>query len=498
MPNIFAYAALLVWPLVVAVLFRQMPLRPALIWSILAGLLLLPVNTEINFPLVPSLDKMVVPALAALVMCLATPVPAGVTLRGWLPQGVVGRALVAMFVASPFATALTNGEPVNAGFGSIPGLSIFDAVSTVLRQVALVLPFLLARRYLADERAHELLLRILVAAGIAYSALILIELRLSPQLHSWVYGFFPHSFLQHVRSWGYRPLVFLGHGLWVAIFMAFALLAAVALWRGAGDGRRRGRLLAASGWLGLVLVLCKSLGALVLGAAFALLLGAGGRRMVLPGCTLAAALVLTYPALRGADLVPTGLVAEAALSVSAERAGSLQFRFDNEDILLARANEKPLFGWGSWGRNRVYDVVSGRDASITDGRWVIVIGSYGWLGYLAEFGLLTLPLILLATGGVRRQIGLPTAALGVVLTVNLLDMLPNASLMPLSWLLAGALLGRVEEIARAPRRRAPPRPAGSASGGSAGAVAGGARAGVRRAAAGDLPINMPRRDPDAP
>jgi hypothetical protein len=116
--------------------------------------------------------------------------------------------------------------------------------------------------------------------------------------------------------------------------------------------------------------------------------------------------------------------------------------------LLARAAERPILGWGGWGRARIYDPVTGEDLSVTDGRWVIVIGQHGWVGYAAEFGLLALPVLLLLR---RRGDGVQaSAALAMILAVNLLDLLPNATLTPLTWLVSGALLGFAEQ--RAPMR----------------------------------------------
>ena len=43
------------------------------------------------------------------------------------------------------------------------------------------------------------------------------------------------------------------------------------------------------------------------------------------------------------------------------------------------------------------------------------------------------------------------AALALMLAANLLDLLPNATLEPLTWLMAGALLGQAE-ILRQERR----------------------------------------------
>ena len=50
-----------------------------------------------------------------------------------------------------------------------------------------------------------------------------------------------------------------------------------------------------------------------------------------------------------------------------ERGRSLEFRFLNEDLLLAKSRERLLFGWGNQGRSRVYDPVTGEDRSTTDG-----------------------------------------------------------------------------------------------------------------------------------
>ena len=90
-----------------------------------------------------------------------------------------------------------------------------------------------------------------------------------------------------------------------------------------------------------------------------------------------------------------------AEAIDPARAPSLAYRFLNEDILLEHARDKPLFGWGSWNRHRVFDPETGQATTTTDGAWVILIGTRGWVGYLAIFGLLAAPVILLAAN--RRQ-----------------------------------------------------------------------------------------------
>ena len=237
-------------------------------------------------------------------------------------------------------------------------------------------------------------------------------------------------------------MVFLHHGLWLGIFLCMAVLGACTLWRQAlRDRVRAAPWLAAMLWLALTLVLSRNLGATALMLLFApVILFAPPRLQVLVAAVFAG-MVLTYPMLRGAGLVPTDTIHSLAQSVSEERAGSLKYRFDNEDMLLARANEKPLAGWGSWGRNRVYDPETGRDLSVTDGLWVIMIGSFGWVGYVAQFGLLTMPLLILAR---RRgaEIAPVTAGIAVLTAASLIDLIPNATLTPVTWIVAGAMAGQ--------------------------------------------------------
>lgn len=51
-----------------------------------------------------------------------------------------------------------------------------------------------------------------------------------PQLHTLVYGFHQHQFTQSIRL-GWRPTVFLQHGLAVNAWMAASTVAAFGLWR---------------------------------------------------------------------------------------------------------------------------------------------------------------------------------------------------------------------------------------------------------------------------
>jgi hypothetical protein len=447
MPNGFAYVMLLAWPAIAVVLFRRLPYERALIWSVLAPYLLLPPSTQFDFPLVPPLDKHAIPALAAFAI---TVLLLGRRVALW-EGSPTARLLLLLFVLSPAATILTNGTPFAVGPVVVPGLPVTDAVAVVVKQGILLLPFFLARRFLASEAAQREILLALVVAGVAYSIPMLLEIRLSPRMNIWVYGFFQHDFLQQVRFGGFRPIVFLQHGLWVAFFALMAVMAAIGLWRAAPPEGRNLWILA-SGYLAVMLVLCKTVGVLVYAALVLPLVRFAGRRAQLRIAALMAVLVIAYPILRGADLVPVETMLEQAAAIQEERASSLRFRLETEWEVLERARERPFFGWGGWGRNVPRDPVTGRSDTVMDGHWIIVISVFGWLGYIVEFGLLALPLVLLA----RRARGLPEAALSpyagplaLILGINMIDLLPNATLTPLTWLVAGALLGHAEARAGA-------------------------------------------------
>ena len=453
MPNAFAYIALILWPVVTLAFFASMRPTQALIWSLLGGFLLLPVNTAFDLPGVPALDKTSIPSISALIVALLF--VNGPVVRPPREWWVI--TLLVAYIVSPVFTVLTNRDALQFGSVLLPGLRAYDAFSAAAYRAIDLIPFLLGFNILKGPRAQDYLMRALVMAALGYSLLILVEIRLSPQLHTWLYGFFPSAFDQQIRGAGFRPVVFLGHGLMVALFISLALVAAVHL------ARQRVQLYGISAWFWVayllgILILCRSLGPLMLSFAAVGVLFLVRRRGVQLVCALAAVTLLAYPMLRGADIVPVHALADKIGEVNEERAASFRTRIDNEDSLLARANQRPLFGWGGYARNRVYDENTGRDLSITDGTWIIMIGNYGWIGYISAFGLLCLPMVAAWRRG--RRLTEASAALSLILTVNMVDLLPNSSLSSMTWVIAGSLMSRAarsnpsEATSRIPRNSA--------------------------------------------
>lgn len=470
MPNAFATLTLVLWPFVSVLLFRRLPVGRALIGCLLLAYLFLPTHpTGFDLPFLPLLGKDVIPAVSALVICASFYRDK----LDILPASIMARVFIVLFILSPLATTLTNSDPIQYTLYVQPGMRIREAVPLMFQNAFLVLPLLLARRFLASAEDQRDMLWALLFGALIYALPMMVEVVLSPQLNIWFYGYFQHIFSQMVRGDAYRPIVFLNHGLHVAFFTMTATLAAAALAR-THAGKTRVQLVLATVFLFAMLALCRSLGSMIYAIVLLPVVLVFGLRMQLMVALSFAVLVLAYPVLREADAIPTDQILAIAHELSPERENSLAIRFNNEAALLERASERPVFGWGMWARNQIIDPTDGRILSISDGHWVIVIGAFGWLGFVAKFGLLTLPIFMLWTKSVvarpplivldgdktaPRSVPLEPAAvvLSVLLGVNLADLIPNASITPLTWLMAGALLGYAEHARQFALR--PQRPA---------------------------------------
>jgi hypothetical protein len=442
-PNLLAILAIVLWPIVAVYFYRTKPLVLATIWTILAADLLLPVRTAFKFEMIPLLDKYSIPSLCALVGCMAV---AKRPLRLWTTFGLT-EMLFFFVLIGPVITSLLNGDPVGLGGTVLPGVGIYDGLSAFLSQFIALIPFLVGRQFLRHTSSLQEILKSLAAAGLVYSFLLLFEIRFSPQLHTWFYGYAPSDFIQEMRTGGgFRPMAFMGHGLTASFFAMTALVAASALWRLQIPVLRVKSSLVTP-YLGVVLFLCKSAAALVYGVVLVPMVRWARPSLQVRFALLLATLTLSYPLLRMAEMFPTQSTFELAKAFDEERANSLKFRFDQEETLLKRAVERPFFGWGRFGRSRVLVEDwqgTGVDASVTDGRWVITFGQFGLLGFLSEFGLLAIPVFRAAKAmkvvrSFKESISL--GAIALIIAVNMVELLPNSTLSPWTWLMAGALLG---------------------------------------------------------
>ena len=448
-----AYFALLFWPVVALYLYSKLPVGQATLWTILAGYLLLPIGADIKFKMVPAFNKQSIPNLAALIGC--------VLYARRLPKLFHGFGLVEFLIVtiliSPFITGMLNNDPIQAGSTVLPGVGPYDAGSAAIAELIFILPFFLGRQFLRSAKDNTDVLRVMVIAGLAYSLLILIEVRMSPQLRTWFYGQVGGANAQEFREGNFRAVVFLANGLLVAFFAMTTTVAAAALWR---TKTRIGRLPSAgiTAYLSVILVLCKTMGAFVYGAVLVPLVRWASPRLQIRVACVFVIIALAYPTLRAENIFPTNYLVNAAAAIDTDRADSLKSRFDWEDRLLDHALQRAWFGWGRYARSRLIFAETGEDRSITDGYWIITMGQYGIVGFVAQFGLLGLAVFRAAMAlkfARTMEECVCLAALTLIVAINIADLLPNASMTAWLWLLVGTLLGRAEMLSAVARQRNP-------------------------------------------
>ena len=232
--TLVALTAILLWPIASLWIFaRSRTFSHGLIWSVLAAQLLLPVGAAIKFQMIPQIDKVSIANFSALLGCLIFGRAAKVERSRRF--GLI-EILLLLSAVSPIITSELNPDNIIIGDRFLPGVGLYDALSAAEAALIALIPFWLGRRFLrtADD-CHNILL-ILAIAGLSYSVPLLFEICFSPQLHNWVYGYYPTEFVQAMREGGFRPMVFMGHGLLAAFFLMTSILAAATLWRSRVQG----------------------------------------------------------------------------------------------------------------------------------------------------------------------------------------------------------------------------------------------------------------------
>jgi hypothetical protein len=135
-------------------------------------------------------------------------------------------------------------------------------------------------------------------------------------------------------------------------------------------------------------------------------------------------------------------VAWAKSAVGEDRAQSLRFRFKNEDILAGKALRRAMWGWGRFGRSRVFDE-NGKDISTTDGLWIITLGQSGIVGLAAVTAIFLVPGIRFWWRTKAADWSDPSfaavAAFSVILALYAIDNVLNAMLNPVITVCMGAV-----------------------------------------------------------
>ena len=416
-------------PLSLAIFAVLSPHRAGLV-VIALGWMFLPIH-EINTRGLPDLTKSMSVALAVAAGVLCFDLRRVLTLRlQWFDLATVAWLLV------PACSSIVN------------NLGAYDAAAQVLtRCITWGVPYAFGRIYLNTPAALRDCLWVLFLSGVIYAPFALYEIRMSPQLHRIVYGSMQHQFLQTIRGGGFRPMVFMRHGLELSMWLCWTCVAGLALWRFLGVRRVLGIPVAVP-CLGLLVtvLLCKSLGALaLLGLTVVLMAPRASRWLRL----LVLAAIPSFLVLR---VLSQGTLEQEFVDIvrlwSDVRAQSIGYRFDNEALLLDNVQRSPIFGLGSHSFLQVADAWAGtaRDA-VPDSFWCLTLVTTGAVG-LTSFLLATwLP----AWRGMATQ-DPPRALLACSLLVcmSLLDLLFNAFVTPLLVALTGGLLVCPTKVANQP------------------------------------------------
>lgn len=429
---LIASVVMLGWIPAVLYLFTRFPAQQAVIVSFVTGFLFLPETASFSITAaIPALDKLSVTSLGVLLATVIYyPQRFNSFKPGWLDLPML------VWCTCPILSQLTN------------GLSPLSTTTSTI--VIWGLPYFLGRIYLNDQAGLRKLAIGIFAGGLAYAPLCLLEMRISPQLHMMVYGSFarPGQFAQTIRYGGYRPTVFLVHGLWVGVWMMAATLIGIWLWRTGVIKKFWGipiNLLA----IGLLItfVLVKSTGAYIYLVVGIIVLFLGKwLRTAFPVLLINLAIsVYIFSQLTGVFGISEQISELTSGVADKDRAGSLEFRVENEKLLTAKARQKMLFGWGDSGGARIYDAL-GNDAATTDSQLIIWFGNLGITGVISIAVFLLLPSLSLGLLGYPASSWsnpkvAPAVVLAMVLVLFMIDSLLNAMSCPVFTLVSGGILG---------------------------------------------------------
>lgn len=234
------------------------------------------------------------------------------------------------------------------------------------------------------------------------------------------------------------------HGLMVGVWMMSSSLIGLWYWL---SGSLKKVLGFPVSWLALALIvtliLCRSSGAIALFifGSVALLLTKKFPSKIFLLCLIA--ISIFYLSSRSTGVWSgKNLVDFIYQNISQDRAMSLEYRLDNENILVDKALQRPVFGWGGWSRYKVYND-QGRDISVTDGLWVLALGRNGLVGLCSLSLSILLPVFLFLRKFSVRDYVKPSiasaVAISALLILYMIDNLLNAMVNPIFMVAAGGL-----------------------------------------------------------
>lgn len=429
MQELFNISTILLWPVVCCFFYKRFDILTATFITVVGGLLLLPVKVYLDLPLLPKLDKNFVSLISVIL---------GITIIKKKRYDFFGglksvRYLIYTIFFITFINFLFNKEPIFNGQYWVPGVTLYEAIAACFRNYLSISFLIVAINVVKTECDLIKLHKLLVIALIIYLPFIFIELLISPQLHNILYGFHPHSFEQQIRGGGYRPVVFIGHGLLTANIYLGGFITLLIL--------QKLKLYIFSTTIHIFLVILffilliflKSATAILLSfvALVLLYLSSDNLRKLILKCIVLFA--IAYPLLVSFDLIPFDDIRELLEGIfPAERVQSLFFRFYNEKRFIEYLGDYILIGYGGLGRAMI-------PGAIVDGIWLVWSTWYGTIFWIIH--VLLYSTYIFKTSKDRNNASNVIHIFSVLPIVVLIDQLPNSSWsQPWVWLYAGALI----------------------------------------------------------
>ena len=341
---------------------------------------------------------------------------------------------------------------LSTGFASqANSMPMYDIVSTTFGKFLLCgVPYFIGRAIFTDETKRAYLIKIIILGAVIYIPLTLYEIRFSPNLHFWTYGFYQHSFVQQKRSWGWRPMVFFKHGIPLASFFCVTSILACVEQRTAKGLSFEKKLTLPLICISLVLItfLTQSQASILtlIFCLFWIYTNILWINILYLLFSLAAPIFI-YSRL---SLLHTGQALTdllEKLNVDITRIKSVAFRYDQENFSIPYMNKFFWFGTHTWGPN---SIMSGAMQSqgefgdwnyVYDSNWYIVYATTGFIGILSNQITLLLPAILLSFYGTQKLSSKDAtfaSAIAIAVLSRSIDFLLNAFQDPILYVLLGA------------------------------------------------------------
>lgn len=431
--SLAVYLVLAAWVPFALWLFWRLQAPLAVVVGLIGGWLFLP-SATVHFPYIFYTDK---PTAVCLTLLIAALIFARRPLLALRPHPV--DLPIFIWCVVPLFSALLN------------GIAPADALRAAFYQtVAWGIPYVLGRAYLADLKGLRTLALGLVIGGLIYIPLCWFEIAFGPNLHLWLYGFYPSPVGYELRFGGWRPIVFMLHGLMVGLWMAAATVSAFWLWySGAVNKLWQIPMLPLILALAVTTIAVKSVNGWILGSLGLVLLWSSTRFNIARWIYAGAVGICAYISVRIAGFWnPTEL---SALGAFIGKDTSIYYRVEYERLIAAHAREQPLWGWGSFDRAMVR---AGDYTTIVDSQWIGAFGIWGLFGLVSLLATLLLPVVRFlhqvpASQWRNPQLA-PAVALAVVLFLFALDNMLNSMFNPVYLLAAGGVMGLT--LARLPSK----------------------------------------------